>query len=224
MSQQVADELLDRVVAGEWPVGAKIPSEPELVSALGVSRSTVREAVRSLVQARMLEPRRGDGTYVRSASPLEYPLLDRLARASARDVLEMRVMLEQRTVRLAAARASDADVDRLRAQLRLLELAALHTDTVEQFLPAALAFYSALNEASRNPLLAELYRYLMTAPIPGVAIDTSWNPDHAADLLTRLRDMVDAIAAHDPDRAEHAARAAGTAWLPRIPTAEQPLV
>src|ERR1700759_1625593 len=67
----VIDEVLaqmeDLVASGEWPVGSRIPPEPELVGHLGVGRNSVREAVRALSHAGVLEARQGDGTYVRSA-------------------------------------------------------------------------------------------------------------------------------------------------------------
>lgn len=61
------DHRLEELIgSGEWPVGFRVPPEPELVRALGVSRNTVREAVRALVHVGMLDPRPGDGTYVRA--------------------------------------------------------------------------------------------------------------------------------------------------------------
>ncbi|AMD53849.1 hypothetical protein ATO49_03225 [Mycolicibacterium fortuitum subsp. fortuitum DSM 46621 = ATCC 6841 = JCM 6387] len=60
----VIARLRDEIRNGNWPVGTKIPTEATLVDVLGVSRPSVREAVRSLVQAGLLESRQGDGTYV----------------------------------------------------------------------------------------------------------------------------------------------------------------
>ena len=56
----------DRLAEGVWPVGSRIPTEPELAELLGISRNTVREAVRVLLFAGLLEVRQGDGTYVRA--------------------------------------------------------------------------------------------------------------------------------------------------------------
>ena len=63
---QVIDQMRGAITAGEWPVGRRIPPEPELVTALGVGRNTVREAVRALSHAGLLEVRQGDGTFVRA--------------------------------------------------------------------------------------------------------------------------------------------------------------
>jgi DNA-binding FadR family transcriptional regulator len=59
-------ELRSAVARGEWPVGERIPTEPRLSEQFGVGRNTVREAVRVLVHAGLLETRQGDGTYVRA--------------------------------------------------------------------------------------------------------------------------------------------------------------
>jgi len=67
---QVIDQLRQAIADGEWPVGQRIPAEPELVAALGVGRNTVREAVRALSHAGLLEVRQGDGTFVRATSEL----------------------------------------------------------------------------------------------------------------------------------------------------------
>ncbi len=66
------DQLRQSITTGEWPVGTRIPpTEPNLATALGVGRNTVREAVRALAHSGILEVRRGgDGTYVRATSEI----------------------------------------------------------------------------------------------------------------------------------------------------------
>lgn len=203
LSQQVADELRTRIVSGDWPVGTKIPAEPELIEALGVSRSTVREAVRSLAHIRMLETRAGDGTYVRSASTLEFPMLDRVANSDIRDVIEVRAMLEQRTARLAAQRCTPADAEQLRELLANAENSAMQANSIEDLLPAGLALYKRMSAIAGNRLLAELYQYLSTTPIGDSAI--TLDADFAPRWRALLTDMIDAICTNDPARAEHAA-------------------
>ena len=66
------EDIGQRLAAGQWPVDSRIPTEPELAALLGISRNTVREAVRVLLYAGLLEVRQGDGTYVRATtSPAE---------------------------------------------------------------------------------------------------------------------------------------------------------
>ena len=68
---QAAARFRDEIVSGRWAVGERIPTEAALVAEFGVGRNTVREAVRALEHAGILEPRRGDGTYVRAADGLD---------------------------------------------------------------------------------------------------------------------------------------------------------
>src|ERR1700680_1990412 len=104
LSTQVARQLEDLITSGAWPVGTRIPAENDLVGQLGVSRNTVREALRSLAHSGMIEARAGDGTYVRALSELELPLVRRASRAKLDDAVEVRGLLEQQAARLAALR------------------------------------------------------------------------------------------------------------------------
>src|SRR5919108_1170066 len=87
LCDEVMAQMEALIAGGEWPVGSKIPPEPELVAALGVGRNTVREAVRALERAGLLEPRRGDGTYVRATSDLGAALMRRAPRTTLAHVL-----------------------------------------------------------------------------------------------------------------------------------------
>ena len=78
------DTLRERITAGEWPVGTRIPPEPALATLLGVGRNTVREAVQSLVHAGLLARRQGSGTYVLSTSELTVTLGRQIADAEKR--------------------------------------------------------------------------------------------------------------------------------------------
>ncbi|MGW6229693.1 FadR/GntR family transcriptional regulator, partial [Cellulosimicrobium cellulans] len=104
VSELVVERLSERIARGEWPVGSRIPPEPELVAELGVGRNTVREAVRALEHAGVLEPRRGDGTYVRAADGLDAALARRARTTDAFDVLDVRGILERGAARAAAGR------------------------------------------------------------------------------------------------------------------------
>src|ERR671913_720955 len=104
------------IASGEWRSGHRLPPEPELSLQLGVSRSSTREAVRALVLARVLDVRRGDGTYVTSLAP--HLLLEGLGFAvellrddTLLEVMEVRRLLEPAATGLAAIRMSEAGLD-----------------------------------------------------------------------------------------------------------------
>src|ERR1044072_4487498 len=70
LADQVISQLRAQITSGDWPVGSRIPTEPELVEQLGVARNTVREAVRALARNGLLDIRQGAGTYVVAHSEL----------------------------------------------------------------------------------------------------------------------------------------------------------
>ena len=95
-------------------MNSQIPTETELIDALGVGRSTVREAVRSLAHVGMLETARGRGTFVRALSPVDRVLTDYLQEHEPRDIVEVRRALEVEAAGLAALRRTEADIAALR--------------------------------------------------------------------------------------------------------------
>jgi DNA-binding FadR family transcriptional regulator len=153
---QVIAQLRTQIVAGEWPVGSRIPTEPELVGRLGVARNTVREAVRALAHAGLLEIRQGSGTYVRATSELAGVMRRRFGDADHNDVIELRRALEVESARLAAHRRTAADLKSLDSALIRRE-DAWEAGEVEAFVAADAALHQALVAAAHNPVLAGLY-------------------------------------------------------------------
>src|SRR6266566_2559656 len=83
---QVLDYLQQQITTGTFPVGSKLPTEPELMAQLAIGRSTLREAMRVLVHMGLVDVRAGDGTYVCTPSPEAEPLGQRLRRAKVFEV------------------------------------------------------------------------------------------------------------------------------------------
>ena len=187
---QVIEQLRSLVTSGEWPVDSRIPTEPELVEALGVGRNTVREAIRALAHNGIFEVRQGAGTYVRATSEVS-AALRRLCGSELRDVLQVRRCLEVEGARLAAAARTDEDLAELRALLA-------HTDTTDhaRFTHSDTEFHLAVVRASHNPVLIEIYRGLLEAITASVATA-------GADPAGRFAhtELVDAIADGDVERA-----------------------
>jgi DNA-binding FadR family transcriptional regulator len=193
--EQVIGQLRQSVASGEWPVGARIPTEPSLVEALGVGRNTVREAVRALAHAGILEVRQGDGTYVRATTEVS-GALRRLCGSELREVLQVRRCLEVEGARLAAAARTADDVATLRELLRRrdeLELGEDHAAFVE----ADAALHFAVMQASGNTVLTELYRGLTEAVTASVATTSAEHePRHV-----RHGGLIDAIIAQNVEQA-----------------------
>ncbi|MFD9792503.1 FadR/GntR family transcriptional regulator [Streptomyces sp. NPDC059070] len=205
LSAQLVDSLRSHIEAGGWPVGTRIPSEQVLIEELGVGRSTLREAVGALVHLGLLEPRAGDGTYVRSSSELQSVMVRRASSVERDKVLELRTVLEEYASGAAALRRDEAQLRQMRELLADADAAAAGEDTAAATNVDAL-FHRAVVRASGNDLLVEVYDYLGTAltSSPG---GMTWDAAHAEDHARLHRRLVDAIEARDAGEARGAAAA-----------------
>lgn len=200
-SQAVLAQLTTLIESGEWPVGSKIPPEPALVTALGVGRNTIREAVRALEHAGLLEPRRGDGTYVRATNDLAAVLLRRVRRASNADTIAVCRSLEHSAVTTAATGRTGTDISAIDAAVANCREAS-QSKNHEAFIDADLELHHAIVAASGNAVLVELYLGLLEA-LRQVGADRS-SIAHGAEDLPRHERIASAIVAGDPDAARSA--------------------
>ena len=162
LAAEVTAKLRDMVHSGEWPLDQRIPPEPELMATLGVSRGTLREAVKALAHGGMLEVRRGDGTYVRATSEMSGAARRMYQDHTEQHILEVRLGLDTQAARLAARAATDDDVTALRALLTARDQAWRDGD-FEAWADADWRFHEGIARASGNPLLHELYASFGTA-------------------------------------------------------------
>ena len=161
----VTDEAIEKIkgmiVSGELAPGDKLPKEADLAVALGLSRNSLREAVKALSLLNVLDVRQGDGTYVTS---LEAPLLletlsfilDLHRDADVLQVFQVRSILEPAATALAAQTADDASV----AELREIVASAGEASTVAELVASDIRFHVRIAEAAGNPLLASLIESL----------------------------------------------------------------
>jgi DNA-binding FadR family transcriptional regulator len=156
LSDQVIARLRQQITSGSWPVGSRIPPEPELVAQLGVARNTVREAVRALAHNGLLDIRQGSGTWVVATSELAGVMQRRFAATDPRHVTELRGTLEAAAAGFAARRRTPEDLDRLDDLLAQRERAWASGDR-DAFVDADTAFHLAVVAAAHNDVLMELY-------------------------------------------------------------------
>ena len=200
---QVIGQLRAAISGGEWPVGERIPTEGALAETFGVSRNTVREAVRALAHGGLLEVRQGDGTYVRATSEVS-GAIRRLCGSELREILQVRRGLEVEGARLAAMSRTEEDLRRL-TELLAERNRAQRAKQFEEFVRADTDFHLVIVHSGHNALLSELYRGIVEAVSASVAATSH---DHLAERVHIGHDgLLDAIADRDPDRA--AAEAGG---------------
>jgi GntR family transcriptional regulator, transcriptional repressor for pyruvate dehydrogenase complex len=197
-------QLREQVLSGQWAVGTRLPAETELAQRLEVGRSTVREAVRALGHAGLLETRQGSGTYVRSVTP-EAGWEPRLRRAAVLDAYEVRQALEVQAARLAASRRTDTDIAALRSCLAERERARAHGKDA-RFIELDLAFHRAVVAAAHNPLLAEMFDSFVAVlreALLTVVTDSGLGDVGADAAHARLADAIEAGDAAAAERATH---------------------
>jgi DNA-binding FadR family transcriptional regulator len=156
LADEVTAKLRAMVHSGEWPLNQRIPSETELMAGLGVSRGTLREAIKALAHSGMLEVRRGDGTYVRATSEISGAARRMYQDHTDAHILEVRLGLDTQAARLAARNATADDVSTLRALLTDRRKA-WNSQDFEAWARADWGFHERVAQASGNPLLHELY-------------------------------------------------------------------
>ncbi len=159
IGQQAADAIKALIVSGELKPGDTLPPERELATMLGISRPSLREAIRVLSALNVVEPRHGGGTYVTSLDPrqLAQPInfLLQVDRMAFRYLLEVRQVLEVGAARLAAPRITDEQLAALR---ELAEQAERVVRRPEQFLRFDFEIHTAIIEATGNPIYISLYQ------------------------------------------------------------------
>jgi DNA-binding FadR family transcriptional regulator len=157
LADAVVGKLQQQLSLGEYQAGQKLPSEPELMEQFGVGRSTIREAIRILANTGLLSVRQGSGTFVETQNGIAEPLSQRLKRADARDLDEVRQLLEVKIAEKAALHRSKKDIEKMKALLKKRDVAAKAGD-IEEAIRSDIQFHVAIAAASRNDILADLYR------------------------------------------------------------------
>ncbi|QLL14490.1 FadR/GntR family transcriptional regulator [Pseudomonas chlororaphis] len=199
---QALEQLRQRINDGVWRIGQRLPTEPELAAELGISRNTVREAMRVLAFSGLVEIRQGDGSYLRAVvDPLD--TLKALSQCSLAQARETRQIIETEAIGLAALRRTDQDLLALREALALSG-DHYHGD-LESYIACDLVFHGRLVDAAHNPTLSELYRYFSS--VVGAQLRQTLNIHPRRQAVFDLHiDLLDAVEQRDPERAKAISR------------------
>ena len=194
---QALEQLRTRIKDGAWEVGQRLPTEPELAAELGISRNTVREAMRVLAFAGLIEIRQGDGSYLRGrVDPMG--TLRALSSCSLEQIRETRHILEVEAIGLAALRRTDEDLRLL--HLALKESAQHYHGELDTFIGCDLLFHQRLIDAAHNPALSELYRYTSSIVTSQLRSTLAAQPRRQSVFDLHI-DLLAAVEQQDPQRA-----------------------
>lgn len=186
------------ILSGELKPGDRLPPENQLSEALGLSRSSLREAVKALEIIRVLDVRRGDGTYVTSLTPSL--LLDAMSfvvdlhqDASVLELFEVRRILEPAAAALATPRVTAADVQHLRGLLTQVD----GTTSVDDLVAHDIVFHRHICELSGNAYLTRLLDTLSGSTLRARVWRGLTEDGSVERTLTEHRAIVDALESGD---------------------------
>ena len=208
VSDQAYEQIRDLIFRGRLKPGEQIMPERELAGALGVSRPTVREAIKRLVTMGLLEHQQGQGTFVRSiAAQRETNPLAAVIEghdATLEELLEVRMGLEGQSVILAAQRATPEDIRVLEKALQdmLAENAAGRLGIDED-----VSFHMAIAFATQNPVQVHLMKNFYDLLHHGIKenLNCLWEEPSSLPIIRRQhQEIFTAIKDHDPDAAYRA--------------------
>jgi GntR family galactonate operon transcriptional repressor len=225
LATAVVSDLAERIVAGEFAVGAPLPGEPVLGDRFGVSRITIREAVKALEAMRLVEVRQGAGTSVRARK--EWNLLDPtvLAALVAHDddleildeIIALRCQLEGMMASRAADRLDDGQRTSLTNLLAQLDNA---TDDPDQYLDLDVAFHDVIMSASAAPLSQAIITTINTQAFGSRPYIGKPTTEDRKKSNAGHHEILQALANRDGDAASHAmSEHIHQSWLRRRPNA-----
>lgn len=200
LTDEAITRIKEMIVGGELSPGDRLPREADLADRLGLSRSSLREAVRALSLINVLDVRQGDGTYVTSLEPsllmsaMQF-VVDFHRDETVLQFFEVRRILEPEAAALAAERMSDDAIAELQADLDALSA----TPTVDELVASDVVFHRKIADGSGNAVVC--------AMLDGLAAPTQrarvWRGLTEADAVSRTiaehRAILDAIATRRPE-------------------------
>lgn len=213
LAQELVDALSDRIRAGSFKVGDKLPSEAAIEQQFGVSRTVVREAISRLQAAGLVVTRHGIGTFIVGTNEAATFKLTSEDFATLKDViavLELRIGIEVEAAALAATRRTDKNLKDIEASLKAIQVA---IEAGQDAVAADFQFHLDIARASQNPHYAELMISLGSSIIPRARLEAAPKTGMNEEKLAYLRrvnieheSILHAIRSQDPDAARAAMR------------------
>ncbi len=172
--ESIVEQIVRQIQAGKIKPGDRLPSERQLIEMLRVSRSSVREALQGLAMMGLIESRAGQGTFVSDRLHLIVPDLSlpgistSLQREMRLNLIEARRTVECTVARLAAERATDENITRLRQIFDLYRETALHGSYQRALSKPHHDFHITLAEMTQNQFYPPVVEMLLRAVPPGL--------------------------------------------------------
>jgi len=199
LADEVAAKLQEKILKGGYKVNQKLPVEADLMRSYGVGRSTIREAVKILVNSGFLRVQQGVGTFIEDVSGINEPLFQRLKRAAPTDIDEVRQILEIKIAEKAAMNRTGNDISKLEYFLGKRTKAAAE-NLLAECIDAHINFYIILAEASKNEVLADLYK-LFAAQLKAALLNLHEDTTYFKESEEPMHKLFDGVLREDPKKA-----------------------
>jgi len=157
LAEEVASKLHEQISLGHYKINEKLPIEAELMKSFGVGRSSIREAMKLLANSGLLRIQQGVGTFVQEVTSIQEPMDQRLKRASLEDLDEVRQLLELKIAEKAAINRTEEDIIAMKQHLAD-RMKTANEGLLEECVEADIQFHIAIAQASKNEILADLYK------------------------------------------------------------------
>ncbi|GAB3994975.1 hypothetical protein GCM10028807_33910 [Spirosoma daeguense] len=157
LADEVANQISAYIQSGHYVANQKLPTEPELMKQFGVGRSSIREAIRMLANSGMLRVQQGVGTFIEEYSGGNETLQQRLRRAKARDIDEVRQLVEVKIAQKAAINHTEEQLAVIEGFL-IQRGNAAQAGLLEECVQADINFHLSIAKASGNAILIDLYQ------------------------------------------------------------------
>jgi DNA-binding FadR family transcriptional regulator len=204
--EEICQRIRDRISSGDLKPGDKLPAERDLAVQLGVGRNALREALRSLEIAGMLELRKGvkGGAFIRSgdAGRMDTVVQDMFSLGSItlEELAEARMYVQDLVVRLACERSTTEDLDALEANIDRTEVMTREGRFLER-VECSREFYRLLGAAPRNAVLAMMFQSITELLMQFVYARVAAGGKPQPRLVEKRREFVQALRDRDTDKA-----------------------
>lgn len=191
-------KLRAMILNGELGPGDRLPPEKELADRLGLSRSSLREAVKALEVVRILDIRQGDGTYVTELNTQHLSeaisfVVELHQNSSVLELLETRRVLEAAAVELAAARISEEQLEKIQRTLDDTDV-----ENIDSLVDQDLAFHGIIGDAAGNGYLSSLTASLNSRTVRARAWRGMTQQGSAERTMEEHQEILDALRRRDP--------------------------
>jgi len=199
LAVEVSAKIQEQIQKGEYAVNQQLPIEQKLMDIFGVGRSTVREAVKILVNSGYVRVQQGIGTFVEDNAGVSENIFQLIKKSDRAEIAEVRRLLEMKIAEKAAVNRTGNDISKMEHHLKKQDNAAAAKLSGE-YAEAHLKFYHAMADASKNQILTELYKSF-TQELKRELLDMPATEQHFNTVSDLHHKLLDSIIRQDASRA-----------------------